>query len=76
VQFLTNILARFRVGIHPLRIRIRSEPKNGDVGSVPPCASWTHRRGSPIDRRDAFGDCIAVAETAAGFAVLHIRGGR
>jgi len=31
VQFLTDILATFRVGIQPLRIRIRSQPKNGVV---------------------------------------------
>jgi hypothetical protein len=34
VQFLTDILATFRVGIQPLRIRIRSQPKNGVVRST------------------------------------------
>jgi hypothetical protein len=31
VQFLTDILATFRVGIQPRRIRIRSQPENGVV---------------------------------------------
>jgi hypothetical protein len=31
VQFLTDILATFRVGIQPLRIRIRGQPKDGIV---------------------------------------------
>jgi hypothetical protein len=31
VQFLNDILATFRVEFQPLRIRIRSQPKNGVV---------------------------------------------
>jgi hypothetical protein len=31
VHFLTDFLVTFRVGIQPLRIRIRSHPKNGVV---------------------------------------------
>jgi hypothetical protein len=46
VQFLTDILAPFRVGIQPLRIRIRSQPKNGIVrGPSTPVVS--------VDSRDS-----------------------
>src|ERR1700722_1027814 len=34
VQFLTDILATFRVGIQPLRIWIRSQPKIGVVKAL------------------------------------------